>query len=265
MTLDQYLDDQSSPGRQERVEVWTRVTDALAEAGLNHVAETIEDECRFPEAAWNDLFTALDEAEVADVSKAMTQVFQGYVLEGPKIPDAPSPKGRAIDANRFLNWLDDQDVFASPFGKRRFLDDVQGDSSPAPPSHQQLRELELGQHLIWATFREEVFDPFAEWTTAQEIRTELGLVKPVQPNDQKLFLLVYRLPEDVSVRYPTIAEAYATKGEWTRSFQCAPPEAPWGYTVGNAPEVVHEVIQGVHLIDPDVAEANSISAVRIVD
>lgn len=166
-----------------------------------------------------------------------------------------------MDANRFLSWLDDRDIFASPSGKRRFLDDVQGNASPSPPPHKQPRQLKLGKCVIWSTFRAEVFAPFADWATAQQVRTGLGLTKPAQPDDQKLFLLVYRVPEDVPVRYPTIADAYAGAGDWNPNFQCAPPDAPWGYTSGDAPEVVYEVIPGGHLIDPETAP---VAAVRIV-
>lgn len=263
MTLQQYIDNSAGPDARD--EVWSWTTEALTDLGLDHVQATIENECRFPESAWDDLFTALDDAAAGNVGEVMTRVFQNWIRNGPEIPDTPAPKGRAIDANRFLNWLDDQDVFASPSGKRRFLDDVQGSSSPTPPSHQQLRQLKLGHHVIWATFREEVFDPFSGWATAQEVRTGLGLMEPARPDDQKLFLLVYRISADVAVRYPTIADAYAGEGAWNPNFQCAPPDAPWGYTSGNAPEVVHDEVRGTQLIASDPDETDSVAAVRIMD
>lgn len=265
MTLRQYLETHDPAEQKAKEEVWARAADILTGADLDHVRTTVENECRLPELAWEDLFAALDAATAANVPAAMTQVFQDRILHGPEIEETPAPKGRAVDANRFLKWLDDQGIFASPSAQRRFLDDVKSDSSPAPPSHQQLRLLCLGQHLIWATFHEEMTDPFAEWETAREVRDALELAEPAQPDDQKLFLLVYRVPEDIPVRYPTIADAYATRGEWNPNFQCSPPEAPWGYTSGNAPEVVHDEVQGECLIDPDADEADSVTAVRIAD
>jgi hypothetical protein len=263
MTLQQYINNSADPDARD--EVWNWTIETLTDLGLDHVHEAIEDECRFPESAWDDLFTALNNATAGNVREKMTEVFQDWIRHGPEIPDTPVPKGRAVDANRFLNWLDDQDVFASPSGKRRFLDDVRGDYPPTPPPHRQLQSLRLGHHLIWATFCEDVFDPFAEWDTAQEVRTGLGLMVPAQPEDQKLFLLVYRVPADVAVRFPTIADAYAGEGDWNPNFQCASPNASWGYTSGDAPEVVHEVIRGVHLIAPDPEGPDSVSAIRIVD
>ena len=88
------------------------------------------------------------------LEEVVTEVFQDLILSVPETQDTPAPKGRAVDVNRFLSWLDDQDVFASPFGKRRFLDDIREGSFPTPPSHQQLRRLKLGRHVIWATVRE---------------------------------------------------------------------------------------------------------------
>lgn len=262
MTLDQYLSGLASPTEEEKRNVWDQVTTALVEEGLEHVRNNIESECRVSEEVWDDLFAALDDTEEESVRETLTEVFQNWIQHGPEISDTPRPKGRAVDANRFLNWLDDQNVFASPSGKRRFLDDVQSNSSSTSSLHLQLQQLWLGKHLMWSTFHEEETDPFTEWDTAQEVRIGLGLTKPTHPDDQKPFLLVYRIPSDVVVRYPTIADAYAGEGEWNPNFQCAPPDAPWGYTSGDAPEVVHEVIPGAHLIDPEVAP---VAAVRIMD
>jgi len=265
MTLEAYFDTVSPGERGEMKKIWQWATEVLADADLDHVPETIEEECRFPEKGWDDLLTALRDVERGNVPTAMTSVFQKWIRHGTEISDVPSPKGRAVDANRFLSWLDDQDVFASPAGKRRFLDDVQGDSDPIPPSHQQLRQLKLGHYVIWATFRQEVVDPFADWTTAEAVRSGLGLMKPANPEDQKLFLLVYYIPDEVAVRYPTIADAYAAEGDWNPNFECAPSYAPWGYTSGDAPEVVHDEIRGAQLIAPDPDEADSVAAVRIID
>ena len=57
MTLQQYLDD--APETEARDEVWEWAVEVLAQVGLSHVRETVENECRLPESAWDDLLAAL--------------------------------------------------------------------------------------------------------------------------------------------------------------------------------------------------------------
>ncbi|MEM8560196.1 MAG: hypothetical protein AAGG50_20445, partial [Bacteroidota bacterium] len=67
-------------------------------------------------------------------------------------------------------------------------------------------------------------------------------------------LLVYDVPSHVTVRYPTLADAYAGPA-WNPLFQASQPTDPWGYTSGGNPEVVHDVITGNHLAKPTSAIA----------
>ncbi len=133
MTLQQFFDNVSSAKQEALEEVWRNATSILNDIGLGHVEEAVENECRLSESAWSDLLAALDGVGKANLEEVMTEVFQDWIRSGTEIPDTPTPKGRAVDANRFLSWLDDQGVFASPFGKRRFLDDVREGSFPTPP------------------------------------------------------------------------------------------------------------------------------------
>lgn len=86
--------------------MWARTADILTGADLDHVRTNVENECRLPELAWEDLFAALDSAAAANLPAAMTQVFQDRTLHGPKIPDTPAPKGRAIKRRDFSGLME---------------------------------------------------------------------------------------------------------------------------------------------------------------
>lgn len=247
MTLQQYL-EQTVSAEQGKRDAWERTAIVLEDEDLSFVRENISIECRLHEDTWDAIFEALFGTPGDEVLVVLTETFQKQTLCGPQIPDTPEPKGRAVDANRFLRWLDDQEIFASPAAQRRYLDDVRTGVEPVVPPREQCHALPLGRHLIWSTFREDEVDPFAGYTDADEVRAYLGLMEPAQPDDQELFLLVYVLPEDVPARYPTVADAYAGDDEWNPEFQCSNPRDPWGYTSGGAPEVVHRVIRGKHLV-----------------
>lgn len=62
MTLQQYLDAVSPEEQTAFEELWRWTAEALADADLTHVRETVENECRFPASAWNDLLAALNVA-----------------------------------------------------------------------------------------------------------------------------------------------------------------------------------------------------------
>lgn len=151
----------------------------------------------------------------------------------------------------------------------QIIEDVQSGFTPAVPYSEQLSDCKLGNHLIWSTFSEEENgnDPFRNWTDANIVRDRLGLQDPQHPEDPEergLVLLVYRVPSTVTIRYPTIAEAYAGSG-WDPNFQCSDPEDCWGYTSGGRPEVVHEVIRGNQFVQKPSDSAYAFAPLRIVD
>lgn len=262
MTLQQYLETHGAAEREAKEEVWTRTADILTKADLDHVRDNVENECRLPESAWNDLFSALGDAAAANVPTAMTEVFQDRALDGPKIPDTPAPKGRAIQRQDFSGLMEQTQAFTSADAREQFFNDRREGRSPTDPYHRQLRDCELGRYLIWSTFRKHVDDPFEGLSDAAAVREGVGLPPPQGERDKELVLLVYEVPADLSVRYPTIADAY-TGEKWNARFQCSNPDDPWGYTSGGHPEVVHEVIDGKHLIR-DQRSDYAFEAVRIV-
>jgi hypothetical protein len=277
MTLQQFLDDVPLAEREALEAAWTRVDEAMREKGLSHVPETVEDECRLPEEAWAHLFEvlldwqrlldALDDAanatdgEGADmVAAAMTKVFQSRTLHGPDIEDTPTPKGRAIPVPDFSGLMEETQAFSSANAREQFFNDRRAGHSPTDPYDQQLRNCSLGRYLIWSTFQPSVDDPFEGLPDAATVREGMGLPPPQGAQDRELVLLVYEVPADLPVRYPTVADAYAGE-EWPPRFECSNPDDPWGYTEGGRPEVVHDVIDGKHLVrENDYA----LQAIRII-
>lgn len=260
MTLLQYLDSLSSTERKAQEEVWIWATLVLDEADLGHVWKVIARECRFPESAWEDLFAALNDAKAEALEEAMTEVFRNRKLEGREIEDTPVPKGRAISRPDFAGLMERTQAFSSADAREQFFEDRRADRPPTAPYHQQLRNCPLGRYLIWSTFQQPVDDPFEGLPDAAAVREGMSLPPPQGKRDRELVLLVYRVPTDLPVRYPTIAEAYAAEG-WNERFECSTPNDPWGYTQGGRPEVVHDVIDGTHLVrENDYAP----QAVRIV-
>lgn len=269
MTLDEYFDT-VSPGKRDEIEgVWQWAAEVLAEADLDYVREAVENECRLSVSAWDDLLSALNEAGDGHVHEVMTQVFRSWTLCGPKISEqAPTPKGRALSVSRFRSLM--RKAGMSPRRQDQIIEDVRNDFTPEIPYSEQLSHCELGKHLIWSTFskdKEDGTDPFQNWTSADTVRDRLGLQDPQHPDNPEergLVLLVYRVPSSVTVRYPTIAEAYASSG-WNPNFQCSDPEDPWGYTSGDRPEVVHDVIQGRQFIQDRSDSVYAFAPLRIVD
>lgn len=267
MTLNQYLEN--SPEADSKGEVWEWTAEVLNDADLAYVRETVENECRLPECAWDDLLMALGEAEEERVPEVMTEVFRSKELCGPDIPEeAPIPKGRALSISRFRSLMRQAEV--SPDRREQIIEDVRSGFTPAVPYSKQLSQCDLGEHLIWSTFREkeeEGRDPFRHLTDPATVRDHLGLRDPQNPDDPEergLVLLVYRVPSTVNVKYPTIADAYAGSG-WNPNFQCSDREDPWGYTSGGRPEVVHDVIRGKQFILHPSNGPYTFAPLRIVD
>jgi hypothetical protein len=229
---------------------------------LSHVWNSIEDECHLSEAGWDLFFSSIDGVEGDEVANRLTEAFQDCQLNGLEIAETPVPKGKAVPARKFAAWLDESETFTTASMRDRFLDAIR--YREPLPDQSLLHDLPLGNHLIWSTFHEDEEDPFSPFTTAQEIRTGLGLPPPERQEDDELILLVYALKDNVTVRYPTIADAYATEDSWNPEFQCSKPGDEWGYTSGGRPEVVHEVIEGECLVVSDEDDAYSVLALRTV-
>ncbi len=251
MKLETYLRQQDAKQLESIREVWSRIETALEEAGLSFVKENLLAEVHLPEEVWQRLLVASSDVEGENkITETLTCVFNDSTQCGPEISDTPKPKGRVIDRGRFIDWLKNKANFASPEAQRQYLADIRSNQSLFISHQERLQNVPLGKHLIWSTFQEGGGDPFEVYTSSEDARARLGLMKPAKPEDKELFLLVYVIPDDVTIRYPTVADAYAGKG-WNCYFQCSNSGDDWGYTIGGHPEVVHEVIKGSCLIESE--------------
>lgn len=258
MTLEEFFT--ASAEEAEQRECWNKVVELLEAEDLLHIQRNFEVESRLPERAWSGVFVVLKvEEEWSELRVQLMVVFRGFTLHGPEIATTPQPKGRALDVGR-LKTLLKQAGISSPIAQEQFINDVRAGHAPGIPYHQFLSTCPLGSHLIWSTFSEAGGDPFENVHDAEVVRDRLGLMPPIGLDDQELVLLVYYVPSDVLIRYPTIADAYAGEA-WNPYFQCSNPSDSWGYTSGGHPEVVHDVVHGRHL----VADDEHGGPVRIVD
>ncbi len=261
MTLDEYLDGCPT---DEEAEAWREAANYFVAESLSRIKGNFESECRLSRATWERVFLVLVDASQDELRVEITAVFRDHKLTGPAVTGTPQPKGRALERERFTALARDAEIFASPEAVTQFIDDVRNGHLPVIPYDQRLRRCPLGNYLMWSTFKEQGGDPFASCSDADTVRTKLGLQGPKRPEDRELVLLVYDVPPEVTVRYPTIADAYAAD-DWNVPFQCSNPQDPWGYTVNGHPEVVHDVINGAHLASSSGNGGHPFRPLRIVD
>ncbi len=245
MTLEVFL-----KGRPHLVVVWEHMAVLLADENLDYIHANFEGELRLNEGVWAAMFAPLPELFAplptpswAEVQVILTAVFQNHTLAGPVIADTPEPKGRALDTGRFMALLDEAGL--PDDGKTQLLNDIRA-GGPIDLDAAELKQCNLGSYLMWSTFQAAGGDPFEGCADAATVRERLGLLEPVRAEDEELCLLVYTVPSDVNIQYPTLADAYAGD-DWPALFRCSNPGDAWGYTSGGHPEVVHEVITGTHL------------------
>ena len=119
----------------------------------------------------------------------------------------------------------------------------------------------LGQYLSWSTFHRRHRKgggpvQCLRGKGRRNVRRLLGL----DPEDDGVLLLFeYSLPDGISPRFPTVAEAYAGS-KWNHWFRPSPLDEPYGLTLpwggrgGGRPEAVHEVPLADHLTSPILEE-----------
>ncbi len=217
-------------------------------------ANNIECECRLPPAAWRQIARNLNSCGLTaiEVKTAVMMALRQFTLVGPVSTSGVTVYGRAITVDRFCRMLCDfgyyPDLNAARISLRRMLI-----RSAAQVAH-WWRHFRLGQHLMWATFDNELDGEgfLGSASNADEIRAMLGL--DINERGLPLLLLEYDLPHSIVSRIPTIADAYSGLG-WPYFFRPAPPKAPHGLTLPwpshqnkpPRPEVVHAVILGSQL------------------
>jgi hypothetical protein len=253
MTLEEFFT--ASAEEEEQRARWIKVSAWFAGEGHDYFCSNVEIENRLPVRVWRAVFGALQEDNWSEMQNRVVAVFQSNTLKGSKIADTPRPKGRAWDLIRLIELLYGTGELTTEEDEAQFVNDIRAGRVPFA-----LRRSKLGAYVMWSTFSPAGGDPFAGIIEAETVRSRLGLMSPIDLEDKRLVVLVYYVPLNVSIHYPTIADAYAGT-PWNPYFQCSNPGDPWGYTSGRHPEVVHDVIDGTRLVtDHDPGEP-----VRILD
>lgn len=257
MRLDSYLaklSEAKRKGVQDRLSTLETASAIGRQAVINLRAET-----RLPSAALKDLMAGLLKSanDAGEIKQAMTAVMRCHVLEDRELPPPlPSSLGRAVTLDQFARLLKDQGYRSTVLLARRAIRSLLGRSGRVVRN--RWRTYSLGKYLMWCTFDQSLSaaDPFATMPSeADEVRALLGL--SVEDRGKELLLLVYELPADAKLRYPSVAEAYAGSG-WNYFFRPAAEGAPFGLTMlwperekeAPRPEAVHEVITGGNLTAP---------------
>jgi len=240
----------------KQAEVRRRLT-ILAEASAigRQVEQNLWNEHRLPRPSASDILGALLSArdDAGELKKAYTGACHRHTLRGPHIKGVrPGLLGRAVTRKRYCAMLVEAKKFSSEASARAAVRRRLG--LPAGETARRMRRTPLGRYVQWATFCRADRDrnPFDSLPAgADGIRDHLGL-DPAEKG-QPLLLFVYRLPPDVPILFPTVADA-----AWHYAFRPAPndPNTESGLTlplVENLvpqPEVVHKPVNGDTLKRP---------------
>lgn len=253
MCLDKALDDLSNPDRQRAEEELVRF--AALSALTFQAVENFRVESRVGRKCWASLLQNLSvSSSIAASCAPVTTVLRTYMLKGPIItPISGTRFGRAVTLRRFCNLLVTLGYYATISSAHRAVRNMIG--KPLPILMKYWRHFQLGRYVMWSTFNPaRVTEPFEGVNgSADEIRGILGLDR----NEAGLPLLLFEYDLRISVRFPTVAEAYAS-GTWPYFFRPAPRGFPHGMTMPwpefehrqPRPEVVHEVIDVSSMASP---------------
>lgn len=228
-------------------------------------AINLEAESQLCKEAWEAVGAILSGAvlDAPSLQRTLTAAFRNFILKSNPIPPpAPSPLGRAVTKERYVEILREQFGFNTEDEKEQFLADLL-ESSATIDSHRMLLGGKLlcrSGRIMWATFdllpdgSVSGRDPFTQMATdANGIRAQLGL----DPNEAHMDMLifVYNLPHGIAAHFPTIAEAYAGD-EWYWYFRPAGEFENWGYTMtwplsalSPCPEIIHQAITADNITD----------------
>lgn len=182
-----------------------------------------------------------------------------HQLKGAAVPDpVPHRLGRALTISRYAKLLGPGQI-SDELAEWTIRKVAMAGTTPGPREARIIRQGPLGQHLIWATFKEDAptEDPFHHLPCRTEaIRTALGLGHCSET--ETLVLLTWRREgpwATLALHRPTVADAATFP--WYRPV--SDPAASWGYTKPLAPnpaalppcpEVVHQVITGETIVFP---------------
>lgn len=245
---------------------WEEYRELLTNAGGAHrqFAINLEAECMFCEAAWQSIRVVVL-GRITDVSELkieLTRVCRLHALQGERIaPPIPSPLGRAVTKEMFVEVLREQFTFNSDNERDQFMFELLDSSATMASNSTQLRNklLAKANRIMWATFNlgadgmptgNNPFDGMPD--DADRIRARLGL--STEDKGKDLLLFVYNLPLGMQAHFPTIAEAYAGDS-WTWYFRPALESERWGRTMTwdacpdpPLPEIVHKTVACDNLV-----------------
>jgi hypothetical protein len=224
--------------------------------------------------AWWQLFVCLLNSTLDRdaTERSLAEVFQIYALHGPEIFKTKKPlMGRVLGREQFRAILEASGID----GTDKDLTKIITKLCHKPRSHRSakwkvpkhLEHVPLGRWVMWATYSESNpdSDPFAQVTTDDQLRTDdctlpcrLGL--PTNPKASGGWLIFrYRLPSEVSVYCPTVADAYAGGIRRCCQFRPASEDAETGRTRPcpdcaerklGLPECVHAPVEALYLVAP---------------
>jgi hypothetical protein len=230
------------------------------DSGLGSQAvANIRNESRLSAEAWQTIFRGLLSAPLDSgvITYALTDSLRCWTLKGPALSVPGSIKlGRAITIDRFCRMLVKLGYFASNQTAWRAVRSII--SKPAGVAKWRLGHVKLGLYLIWSTFNPGIDEagPFDEMPKeADVIMGRLGLDR--NERGKSLLLLEYMRPPEITLRFPTVAEAYAGQ-QWSYFFRPATQAAAYGMTMpwpeyereAPLPETVHEPTHGANLSAP---------------
>jgi len=257
LTFEAFLQGLSDENERNAVRArWEPCADKLDENGAQRqFVFNFDAEPRLPEAAWQSIKQAIMDGslDAPSLQRALTLACRAHTLAGdPLPPPKPSPLGRAVTEERFVEILRDQYAFSTDDQKEQFMLDLLRPNATPASNRAQLRNKFLApeNRVMWAAFdgKHPGNDPFAQMSNdARSIRAQLGLD---QDERGDLLLFEYALPDGITARFPTIADAYAGD-TWLWFFRPARRGEPYGKTLpwpgcpnAPCPELVHESIKG---------------------
>lgn len=218
----------------------------------------LQSETRISTVLWRKLVAAVLSADnnAASIRSAIKSVFRAEILQGPKARCSRSTIfGRAVTAGRLARCFVANGDFASPAAAKSHIRSMH--RKPLDYICRSWSGLQLGRYVMWSTLDTSGRRPFENLDEpARRIMGLLGLDRIEE--SQPLILLEYRLPLEVTPKFPRIVEAYAGD-DWIYYFRPAPPSEqkhgwtlPWDEVSSEKPrpEVVHNPITGATLAAP---------------
>lgn len=213
-------------------------------------------ESKLPIASARTIIDALlaEPDEPASLRVRFEEICEANVLTGPEMNGKrPEILGRAVILDAFYARLVKSHGFRTVRQAQAWVKRLCG--LKVADLKKALVELPLGGQVIWATFQEpkRASNPFIPFlTTPEPLHDALGL--DPKSRGRPLLLFAYAPPNDLLLRFPTIADA-----RWGRLFRPAPddPLCECGLTapptddptVVPLPEIVHSAITGGFLAE----------------